>query len=234
MNCKGGLSLTKAPESWDASWDNNVKAAQARRRGRARVPAADRPLARISGLERHPGHDLRDADVGLRAARLDAGDHDLRHAARRLRQSDLCRQADGDRRSHRPRPLRPQHRLRLEPDRVRHDGRRARRSRRPLRLRRGVDRDRQAHLVGARAVRLRRQVLQAEGRARQAEALVGHPADPGERGQFGNRPRVRGATMPIACSPPCRPSTRICSRSSNSSATPRRPASCATSSQAAI
>ena len=28
MNCKGGLSLTKAPESWDASWDNNVKAAK--------------------------------------------------------------------------------------------------------------------------------------------------------------------------------------------------------------
>jgi FMNH2-dependent dimethyl sulfone monooxygenase len=29
MNCKGGLSLTNAPESWDASWDNNVKAAKA-------------------------------------------------------------------------------------------------------------------------------------------------------------------------------------------------------------
>ncbi len=28
MNCSGGLSLTKAPERWDASWDNNVKAAQ--------------------------------------------------------------------------------------------------------------------------------------------------------------------------------------------------------------
>jgi len=28
MNCLGGLSLTKAPERWDASWDNNVKAAQ--------------------------------------------------------------------------------------------------------------------------------------------------------------------------------------------------------------
>jgi FMNH2-dependent dimethyl sulfone monooxygenase len=28
MNCRGGLSLTKAPERWDASWDNNVKAAQ--------------------------------------------------------------------------------------------------------------------------------------------------------------------------------------------------------------
>ena len=28
MNCSGGLSLTKAPERWDASWENNVKAAQ--------------------------------------------------------------------------------------------------------------------------------------------------------------------------------------------------------------
>ncbi len=28
MNCSGGLSLTKAPERWDASWDNNVKAAK--------------------------------------------------------------------------------------------------------------------------------------------------------------------------------------------------------------
>lgn len=28
MNCVGGLSLTRAPERWDASWDNNVKAAR--------------------------------------------------------------------------------------------------------------------------------------------------------------------------------------------------------------
>ncbi|MDP2357373.1 MAG: LLM class flavin-dependent oxidoreductase [Beijerinckiaceae bacterium] len=28
MNCSGGLSLTKAPERWDASWDNNMRAAQ--------------------------------------------------------------------------------------------------------------------------------------------------------------------------------------------------------------
>lgn len=28
MNCMGGLSLTKAPERWDANWDNNVKAAR--------------------------------------------------------------------------------------------------------------------------------------------------------------------------------------------------------------
>jgi alkanesulfonate monooxygenase SsuD/methylene tetrahydromethanopterin reductase-like flavin-dependent oxidoreductase (luciferase family) len=28
MNCQGGLSLTKAPERWDASWDHNVEAAK--------------------------------------------------------------------------------------------------------------------------------------------------------------------------------------------------------------
>jgi alkanesulfonate monooxygenase SsuD/methylene tetrahydromethanopterin reductase-like flavin-dependent oxidoreductase (luciferase family) len=28
MNCKGGLSLTLAPERWDASWDHNVQAAK--------------------------------------------------------------------------------------------------------------------------------------------------------------------------------------------------------------
>ncbi len=28
MNCSGGLSLTKAPERWDASWDHNVEAAR--------------------------------------------------------------------------------------------------------------------------------------------------------------------------------------------------------------
>jgi alkanesulfonate monooxygenase SsuD/methylene tetrahydromethanopterin reductase-like flavin-dependent oxidoreductase (luciferase family) len=27
-NCSGGLTMTKAPERWEASWDNNVKAAQ--------------------------------------------------------------------------------------------------------------------------------------------------------------------------------------------------------------
>ena len=27
LNCSGGLTMTKAPERWDASWDNNVTAA---------------------------------------------------------------------------------------------------------------------------------------------------------------------------------------------------------------
>ncbi len=28
MNCNGGLTMTKAPERWDQSWDNNLKAAR--------------------------------------------------------------------------------------------------------------------------------------------------------------------------------------------------------------
>src|SRR3954452_24027571 len=28
MNCSGGMTMTKAPERWDASWDNNVTAAR--------------------------------------------------------------------------------------------------------------------------------------------------------------------------------------------------------------
>lgn len=28
MNCSGGLTMTKAPERWEQSWDNNLKAAQ--------------------------------------------------------------------------------------------------------------------------------------------------------------------------------------------------------------
>ena len=73
MNCQGGLSLTKAPERWDASWDHNVQAAT---------------LADEAGLE-----------FLLPIAR-----------------------------SHRSRSLRAQRRVGLEPDRVRHDGRRARRA----------------------------------------------------------------------------------------------------------
>ena len=29
FNCSGGLTMTKAPEHWDASWDNNLRVAQA-------------------------------------------------------------------------------------------------------------------------------------------------------------------------------------------------------------
>jgi len=28
MNCSNGLTMTRAPEAWDQSWDNNVAAAQ--------------------------------------------------------------------------------------------------------------------------------------------------------------------------------------------------------------
>ena len=28
LNCSGGLTMTKAPERWEASWQNNLKATQ--------------------------------------------------------------------------------------------------------------------------------------------------------------------------------------------------------------
>ena len=34
LNCSGGLTMTKAPERWEASWDNNLKAARISEEGR--------------------------------------------------------------------------------------------------------------------------------------------------------------------------------------------------------
>lgn len=138
--------------------------------------------------ERHPGHHVRNHRLGLRAARLDPRRHDVRHAPRRLRQSGVRRQADGDGGPYRSRPVRAQRRLGLESDRVRHDGRAARRSRRSLRLCGRVAQYRQSRLVGGPAVRFPRPPLQAEGRARQAQAVVGQPADTGQCRQFRSRP----------------------------------------------
>ena len=28
LNCSNGMTMTKAPERWDASWENNVEAAR--------------------------------------------------------------------------------------------------------------------------------------------------------------------------------------------------------------
>ena len=90
MNCQGGLSLTKAPERWDASWDNNVKAAKLADEAGLEFLL---PIGRWHGYQgkRYPGHDLRNIHLGVRTAGVDPRDHDVRHAACRLRQSGLCR-----------------------------------------------------------------------------------------------------------------------------------------------
>ena len=60
MNCSGGLTMTKAPERWGASWGNNLEEARILGRGRlefilpvARWQAiAARPISEGTALER--------------------------------------------------------------------------------------------------------------------------------------------------------------------------------------
>ena len=89
-------------------------------RGRHRFHAADRPLEGLWRRHRLPGRDTRDRHLGRRPARRDAAHHRVRHGARAAVPSADRGEAVRHRRPHRPGPLRPQHRLRLERGRVRH------------------------------------------------------------------------------------------------------------------
>ena len=64
INCSGGLSLTKAPERWDASWENNIKITQLAEAGRAGIRAADCALARISRRNGFARRFLGNIDLG--------------------------------------------------------------------------------------------------------------------------------------------------------------------------
>ena len=93
-------------------------------------------------------------------------------------------------------PLRPQRRRRLERGRVRDVRRRAARSRAALRLCAGMDRRRSSsRLARQRGFRLRGPVSQAQGRARQAEAVWRHAADDHECRRLADRPRLRDAQL---------------------------------------
>ena len=67
------MAITTAPESWSATWENNIELARLADAGRSRVPAADRALARLRRRVRLPGQLARDDHVGCRPARP----HDL-------------------------------------------------------------------------------------------------------------------------------------------------------------
>ena len=130
MNCSGSFATT-APERWQAGWDGKPRSRAARRRSGPGVRPADRALDRLWRPDRSPGHELRDAVVGVRAA----GRH-RRH--RRVLHHPCAARASGVRREvHRhggPRragTVRHQHRVRLERRRVRdvrHSAPRARRA----------------------------------------------------------------------------------------------------------
>ena len=170
-------------------------------RRRHRLHAADRPLEGLRRRDRLSGRHAGNRDLGLRAAAGNQAHHGVRYGARAAVPSDHRGQADGDRRPHRRRPLRAEHRGRLERGRVRDVRRRAARARDALRICAGVDRRDQADVVGPRGVRFRRQVHQAEEGAGEAETLRRHAAGDHERRRVGGRPRPsRCATAtPSSC-----------------------------------
>ena len=155
-NCSSGRAVTKVPERWSGTWADNLAARADGRRGRHRLHAADRPLEGLRRRHRLSGGDARNRHLGLRAAGSDQAHHRVRHGARAAVSSDHRGEADGHRRSHRRRPLRTQHRGRLERGRVRDVRRRAARARHALRIRAGMDRRHQADVVGPRRFRFRR------------------------------------------------------------------------------
>ena len=109
------------------------------------------------------------------------------------------------RRPRRRRPLRAQHRRRLERGRVRDVRRAAARARGALRLRPGVDRGHQDGLGPERGLRLRRRAHQAEEGPRQAEALWRHTAADHERRLVRRRPGLRACATATPSSPPTSP-----------------------------
>ena len=118
-NADGGLAITDVPERWKAGWDDNLTAAQ----------IADRaglefflPIARWAGFggKNHVREwSFETFTWAAASGRRDRADRPVHDRARAARPSALCGQGAGDRRSCQPRPRRPQHRVRLEPEGIR-------------------------------------------------------------------------------------------------------------------
>ena len=222
-NCSSGLAATKAPGPLVGIVGGQPAVGPADGRRRDRLHAADRALARLRRRDELRTRDARDADVGLRPARADAAPHRLRHGARTAGPSGVRREADGDGRSHRSRPLRAQRRVRLERRRVRHVRRRAARARHALQIRRGMA-ARSCGAVGrTRRRSIRRRVLHAAGRVRRAEAVRRHAADRHERRLLAGRRARSPRATPTSCSSRFAGSSKRASRSVRRS--PRAPRS---------
>ena len=164
-------------------------------RGRHRFHAADRPLEGLRRRDRFSRHHARDHHLGRRPPGGDEAHHRVRHGACAAVPSADRGQGVRHRRPCRRGPLRAQSRGRLERGRVRDVRRDPARARRALRVRAGMARCRQARLVRARRVRFRRAVPQAQGRARQSQALWRDAADHHECGLVGGRPGLRAAQL---------------------------------------
>jgi alkanesulfonate monooxygenase SsuD/methylene tetrahydromethanopterin reductase-like flavin-dependent oxidoreductase (luciferase family) len=186
MNCQGGLSLTKAPERWDASWDHNVQAAKL-------ADAAGLefllPIGRWHGYQGSSDTQGTTFETlawacGLLASTQDITTFGTLHVAFVNPVFAAKQMVTADHIGHGRFGLNvvsgwnPVEFGMMGVDLGDHEGR--------------YDYAEEWLTIRGRAFRLRRSPLQIEGRARQAEAMVGHPADPGECGQFRNGPRFRG------------------------------------------
>ena len=141
------------------------RARQARRGDGVRGAGAGRALARLRRRHQSARPRLRGLYLGRRHRRLDQQARRVRHLAHLAQSPDRRRQAVGGDRPHLRRPLRAQHRDRMEPAGDRHvrqpdDGTRG-----PLRLRRGMDLHHQAAVDRGRRVRPRGTILQDQPRA---------------------------------------------------------------------
>ena len=183
----------------------------ARRPRRLRIPAADRALEGVRRRDEQPRVVVRDLDPCGGARRGDAEHRGVRDRARADGASGVRRQGADHDRSRVERPRRAEHRVRLESGRVRHV--RARADRGALRTGARVVRDHEPHLHRRRAVRLRRQVLQAQSRVGETAPAAVAAADHART----RRSRRRGASSPprppTICSPPSPRSTRAASTS---------------------
>ena len=166
------------------------------RRGRARILAAARALARRPRLPRRNAgrrRVARDADLGVGTLGRNPAHRGFRHPAGRLRQPRVRREASRHGAPHRPRPLRIEHRVGDDRRGVRDVRTHAGRSRFAVRLHRGMGDDREAHLVRRRAVRSQRNAFQPQARAREAQAVPAGTSDADQRRTLHPRTRVRDA-----------------------------------------
>ena len=194
-NCSSGRAVTMVPERWSGSWPDNLKLA--RMADEAGIDFL-LPIARWKGYGGDTDYQGATLETLTWASGLLASTKRITvfgtvHAP--LFNPVIAAKEMRHRRSHRQRPLRAQSRGRLERRRVRDVRRRAARAREALRVRAGMDRRGQAHLVAEIRFRLRRPVSQAQGHPRQAEARRRHASADHECRRVADRPRLRRAQL---------------------------------------
>jgi hypothetical protein len=110
-NCSSGRTFATLPESWEASWENNVRLAQLAEEVGIECMI---PIARWKGYEGESNPNGSSFESIAWACGCDSAYQCVLHGPRPPAPSRRRRQADGHGGPHRPGTPRRQHRLRLE------------------------------------------------------------------------------------------------------------------------